>query len=109
MSITVKNPVCIDSLKLLGDFWTMMIIDKLSDGPLRFRDLEQKIVDVNTATLSNRLKTMVNVGLISRNEQSRADVTYELTELGKQAVPVLDAVNNFSKFAKSSYQTNQNS
>lgn len=100
MSVTTKNNVCKDSLKILGDFWTMMIIDMLSDGPLRFRDLEKKIEDVNTATLSTRLKTMQTAGLITRTEQSRADVTYELTNLGKQTIPILNAVNDFSDFAK---------
>lgn len=100
MSITTKNDVCKDSLKILGDYWTMMIIDILSDGPLRFRDLENKIEDVNTATLSTRLKTMQSAGLITRTEQSRADVTYELTALGKQAVPILNAINDFSEFGK---------
>ena len=100
MSITTKNPVCVDSLKLLGDFWTMMIIDKLSDGPLRFRDLEKQIEGVNTATLTTRLKLMQSVNLITRNEQSRADVTYELTDIGEKAIPVLNAVNEFSAYAK---------
>jgi DNA-binding HxlR family transcriptional regulator len=100
MSVTSKNPVCVDSLKILGDFWTMMIIDKLSDGPLRFRDLENQIEGVNTATLSNRLKQMQTFHLIERKEQSRADVTYELTDMGKKAIPILNAVNDFSAFAK---------
>ena len=107
MSITTKNPVCIESLKLLGDYWTMMIIDMLSDGPLRFRDLEQQIKGVNTATLSTRLKHMHAAKLIDRKEQSRADVTYELTKIGKKAIPVLNAVNNFSDFAKKNYASSK--
>lgn len=77
-----------------------MIIDILSDGPSRFRDLETRIEGVNTATLSNRLKAMQASGLISRTENSRADVTYALTDLGQQAIPILNAVNNFSDYAK---------
>jgi DNA-binding HxlR family transcriptional regulator len=99
MSVTTKNNVCRSSLKILGDFWTMMIIDMLSDGPLRYRDLENKIEEINTATLSSRLKAMQNSGLIIRTELSRADVSYELTPLGVQAIPILNAVNDFSAFA----------
>lgn len=105
MSITTKNPICKASIKLFGDYWTMMIIDMLSDGPMRFRDLEQKIENVNTATLTNRLKNMQTAQLIERKEQSRADVTYELTDLGKRAVPILNAVNDFSGFAHKSHVT----
>lgn len=100
MSVTPKNPVCKVSLKILGDYWTMLIIDTLSDGPCRFRDLEGKIEGVNTATLSSRLKSMQHAGIITRDEQSRADVTYSLTELGKRAVPILNAVNDYANFAK---------
>jgi DNA-binding HxlR family transcriptional regulator len=99
MSITTKNTVCRSSLKILGDFWTMMIIDMLSEGPLRYRDLENAIESINTATLSSRLKAMQQAGLVTRIELSRADVTYELTELGKQAIPILNAVNGFSAYA----------
>ena len=34
--------------------------------------------------------------LITRTEKSRADVTYNLTRLGKEAIPLLNAVNHFS-------------
>jgi DNA-binding HxlR family transcriptional regulator len=102
MSVTTKNPVCKVSLKLLGDYWTMLIVDMLSDGPRRFRDLEKNIEDINTVTLTTRLKSMVATGLVKRNEQSRADVTYELTELGEQAILVLNAVNRFSNYAENS-------
>src|ERR1700747_3238647 len=102
MSVTTKNPVCKVSLKLLGDYWTMLIVDMLSDGPRRFRDLAQNIEDINTATLTTRLKSMVAAGLVQRSEQSRADVTYELTDLGKRAIPVLNAVNKFSDYAETS-------
>ncbi len=100
MSVTTNNQVCTDSLKLLGDFWTMIIIDKLSDGPMRFRDLEQAIDGVNTATLTNRLKNMQASHLIERKEVSRADVTYELTLIGKKTVPILTAIKDFSDFIK---------
>lgn len=100
MSVTSKNSNCQESIKILGDFWTLLIIDKLSDGPLRFCDLEQRIAGVNTATLTTRLKNMANAGLVARREQSRADVTYELTEHGRQAVPILEAIDQFSAYSK---------
>lgn len=104
MSVTTKNQACQYSLKLLGDYWTMMIVDVLSDGSLRFRDLEQRIEGVNTATLTNRLKSMQEAMLIKRIENSRADVSYELTELGEQVIPILEAVNSFSDYTKKNMQ-----
>lgn len=104
MSITTKNPVCKDAIKVLGDYWTMMIIDMLSDSPLRFHDLERRIEGVNTATLSTRLRNMQSSKLIKRTELSRSDVTYELTELGKQAVPVLTVIGDFSAYVEKNHR-----
>lgn len=92
-----KQPICIPSLKILGDYWTLRLIDELSDGDsLRFNELERRLEGVNTATLSKRLKDMQQRGLVRRIEKSRADVAYTLTELGGEAKPLLEAVNNFS-------------
>lgn len=100
-TLNAKQPICLSSLKILSDYWTLRLIDELSDGSsLRFNELERRIAGVNTATLSKRLKDMQADGLITRSEKSRADVDYSLTSLGKQAVPILEAVNNFSSAAK---------
>lgn len=99
MKTMFRKPVCTTSLKILGDYWTMMIIEALQGGPARFRDLEKMVEGVNTATLSGRLKSMHQSGLVNRKEQSRADVTYELTDLGRQAIPILDAVNDFAEYS----------
>lgn len=95
--LSTKQPICLPSLKILSDYWTLRLIDELSGGnSLRFNELERRLVGVNTATLSKRLKEMHEAGLIRRTEKSRADVTYSLTELGNEAKPLLDAVNHFS-------------
>lgn len=96
-TLHTKQPICLPSLKILSDYWTLRVIDELSDGSmLRFNELERRIEGVNTATLSKRLKDMQDSNLIDRVEKSRADVTYSLTELGSQAIPLLNAVNHFS-------------
>lgn len=87
---------CVPSLKLLGDFWTLRIIDILTRGSLRFCDIQRAANNVNPATLSNRLKKMEDAKLIKRQEESRAEVSYELTELGLEILPVLEAINKFS-------------
>lgn len=94
---TTHQPICLPSLKILGDYWTLRVIDELSTGnTLRFNELERRLEGVNTATLSKRLKDMQESGVLKRVENSRADVTYCLTELGTEAIPLLEAVNHFS-------------
>lgn len=94
---STKEPICIPSLKILSDYWTLRLIDELSGNePLRFNEIERRLEGVNTATLTKRLKDMHESGLVTRTEHSRADVTYSLTELGNEALPLLSAVNHFS-------------
>lgn len=96
-TLHTKQPICLSSLKFLSDYWTLRVIDELSDGAtLRFNELERKLNGVNTATLSKRLKDMQDSNLINRVEKSRAEVAYNLTELGHEAIPLLKAVNHFS-------------
>jgi DNA-binding HxlR family transcriptional regulator len=96
-TLHTKQPICLPSLKVLSDYWTLRVIDELSDGvTLRFNEIERRLKGVNTATLSKRLKEMQEGGLLTRIENSRADVTYSLTELGTEAIPLLNAVNHFS-------------
>ncbi len=90
------NPVCITTLKLMSDFWTMRIIDALSDQQLRFCEIEFKIETINTATLSNRLKKLEDNNLIVRIEKSRADVTYRLSTRGIKSLPILKSINDFA-------------
>ena len=104
-TLNTKQPICLPSLKILSDYWTLRVIDELSDGSsLRFNELERRIVGVNTATLAKRLKDMQAGGLITRIEKSRADVDYSLTPLGKQAIPILEAVNKFSAASQKANQ-----
>ena len=96
-TLDTKQPICLPSLKILSDYWTLRVIDELSDcSSLRFNELERRLDGINTATLSKRLREMQESQLITRTEKSRADVTYNLTNLGKEAIPLLKAVNQFS-------------
>jgi len=99
-TLNLQNTTCLPSLKLLGDFWTLRIIDALSSGDLRFCELQRSVGMVNPVTLTNRLKKLEEANLVDRREESRTDVNYGLTTLGKEILPVLDAVNKFSEAAK---------
>lgn len=97
--LETKQPICLPSLKLLGDYWTLRIIDELSGSELRFCELERRLATVNTATLSRRLKDLQGRGVLVRREASRADVTYSLSDLGREALPLLEAVNRYARAA----------
>lgn len=87
---------CVPSLRLLGDFWTLRIIDALIPKALRFVDIQRALDNINPSTLSDRLKKMEEAHLVKRTEESRAEVIYELTQLGKESLPVIVAINRFA-------------
>jgi len=92
------STTCIKSMKLLGDYWTLRIIDALSSGEVRFCELQRIIDNINPATLTSRLKKLEASKLIIRNQKTldKISVTYALTPHGYDAIPVIEALNNFS-------------
>jgi len=95
-----ENSTCNESVKLLADRWVVLIIDQLATGPARFCAIERGINEINTATLSSRLKKLHESRMVDRIEHSRADVEYTLTPLGRKAIPVVSAINVFAAAAR---------
>ena len=99
-SINEKH-VCVTSLKLLADFWTLRIIVALSSGKKRFCELQRAVDNVNPVTLSKRLQKLEEAKLIHRQAlDDGISVMYELTEKGTFALPVIDALNAFATAVK---------
>src|SRR6266498_4562981 len=95
---STKNHVCTRSLKLLGDFWTLSILAALDKGSLRYCALQRAIGNPNPVTLGNRLRRLQDAGLINRHPSpDDISVSYSLTELGDAALPVVNAIDMFSR------------
>lgn len=89
---------CEESLKLLADFWNLRIIEALKNESLRYCEVQRAVGNVNPATLTKKLHTLEVAKLIERTEdQEHIAVYYSLTKHGKNALPVLEAINTFSK------------
>lgn len=85
----------ITSQKVLTGKWSMYILYLLSDGPVRFNELQRRLPEELThATLSRQLKALESDGLIFRREyqQIPPKVEYGLTDIGGKFQPVLDAL-----------------
>jgi len=89
----------VEAIKLLGDYWTLRIINRLGEGEVRFCDLQRAVDNCNPVTLTNRLKKLEEAGLISRivDPDEKNCVTYNLTSLGHKALPVIAAIDSFSE------------
>lgn len=78
--------------KVLTGKWSMYILYLLSEGPVRFNELQRRMPEEMThTTLSRQLKTLEQEELIIRKEyqQIPPKVEYQLSEIGEKFKSVL--------------------
>jgi DNA-binding HxlR family transcriptional regulator len=79
------------ALDRLATKWTVLIIDALNAGPMRYRALYRRIDGVSQKMLTQTLRSLERDGLISRTvtPTSPLQVEYALLPLGRSlAVPI---------------------
>ena len=83
--------------RLIQGKWAILIMHYLSEGPIRFNELQRKMPKMTHATLSNQLKQLETEGLIIRTEfaQIPPKVEYSLSDIGKEFQPVLDSIHDW--------------
>src|SRR5450756_3187593 len=81
------------SLEVLGDKWSLLIIRDMMFGNRRhFRELLNKSEEgISSNILSDRLKTLLDEGIISRADDPthKQKGIYSLTEQGIELLPIL--------------------
>ena len=85
-------------LDRVGDKWSLMIIDMLSEGTLRYSELDHKIESISQKMLTVTLKSLETDGLINRKvyPQIPPKVEYSLTELGATLLPSITMLKNWA-------------
>lgn len=93
----MQNEVCPITMKILGDYWIIRILDELAQGEMRFCDIKRAIEGLNAVTLTNRLKKLEKLKLIIRSEETvdKLSVTYALSPIGKEASPFVAELKHF--------------
>jgi DNA-binding HxlR family transcriptional regulator len=80
-----------EALTRVGDRWTLLVVDALLPGPLRFNDLLGHLPGIAANILSDRLKRLERDGLVVARPYSqrppRAD--YQLTAEGTELAGAL--------------------
>ena len=80
-----------DVLSRVGDKWTVLVVELLSDGPMRFNELRRLIGNISQKMLTTTLRGLERDGLVTRTVFPTIPprVDYELTDLGRELrVPV---------------------
>ena len=78
-------------LDRIGDKWTVLVVQTLDEGPMRFNGLKRRIRGVSQKMLAQTLRHLERDGLVSRQVFATTPVTvaYALTPLGRTLVGAL--------------------
>ena len=86
------------TLDLIGERWTILLLrDLLLQGPRRFQDFQESLPGVAPNTLSARLKSLEDHGLVRRQlyNDRPPRLEYVLTDKGKSLGPVVKALRDW--------------
>jgi DNA-binding HxlR family transcriptional regulator len=79
-------------LARIGDKWSVLVVNLLGNGPLRFSALRRMIDGISQKMLTTTLRSLERDGFVIRTvfPTTPPSVAYELTELGRDLlVPVV--------------------
>ena len=88
------------SVSLIGDKWKLLIIRNLKSRTLRFNELQRDLDGISQKVLTDSLRQMIDDGLVYRNDyhENPPRVDYGLTDLGKEMMPIIDALADFGNY-----------
>jgi len=85
--------------EIISGKWTLLIIRDLVSGVKRFNQLERSLHRISPKTLSERLRSLEEEGIIVRQTFAEVPprVEYSLTEKGHDLVGVIESMRGFGK------------
>lgn len=79
--------------------WTLLLVRELAEGCTRFNELERSLTGISPRTLSIRLRTLEEAGIVERCTSCElpARVDYRLTDKGRALLPIVDALRDYGE------------
>lgn len=98
-------PVCpvATAVSLIGGKWKLLMLRNLKSRPWRFNELQRDLDGISQKVLTDSLRQMIDDGLAYHHDfrEMPPRVEYGLTELGRQMLPIIDALADFGNYYKS--------
>ncbi len=98
MKSRTVDPHCAiaQALDVVGDWWSLLLLRDIARGRYRFEELRAEL-DVSRKVLTERLYRLVEHGVLERHRYREHPPRYEyrLTELGRGALPILAALQDW--------------
>lgn len=88
-----------DILQRVGDKWTVLVVGKLGDGPMRFNELRHAVGGISQKMLTTTLRGLERDGFVTRTifPTIPPRVDYELTELGASLLEPVGALGEWAR------------
>lgn len=99
-------PVAI-TVSLIGGKWKLLILRNLQARPWRFNELMRDLDGISQKVLTDSLRQMIDDGLVYRHDYRELPprVEYGLTNLGREMLPIINALADFGNYYKSITKT----
>ncbi|HUC38476.1 MAG TPA: helix-turn-helix domain-containing protein [Acidimicrobiales bacterium] len=88
---STQNSGLDSAMTLVGDRWSMLVIDALLEGPMRFSELQEAIPGLAPNVLTARLRRLENEGLVTaaRYSDRPPRLDYRVSEAGRELAGAL--------------------
>lgn len=85
------------TIDLIGGKWKVLLLWHLSNGVLRFNELNRIFPEASAKMLTQQLRSLEKNGIVHREvyPQVPLKVEYTLTDLGRTLIPILQEMNRW--------------
>lgn len=85
------------TMQIMGSKWAMLILFHLSKKTFRYGELKRTIPQISEKVLNEELKILCTYQLVEKESYPEVPprVEYSLTDLGKEALPIIEAIIHF--------------
>ncbi len=105
MKTKEELPMCpvATAVALIGGKWKLLILRNLKMRPWRFNELQRDLDGISQKVLTDSLRKMMDDGLAYRRDYREMPprVEYGLTDLGREMLPIIDALADFGSYYQS--------
>lgn len=92
------NGALVRAFGFLGKRWNGVLLGTLAQGAMSYAELKRTVAGISDSMLSERLGELGTAGLVLRTVDSGPPVSvrYELSDSGRELMPVLDALSTWA-------------
>lgn len=85
------------TMAVIGGKWKVVILWYLKDGPLRFKDLHEKLPECSLKVYNDTLKDLMLNQVVSKKVYPEVPprVEYYITEYGQSLLPIVTEIRNW--------------